>query len=203
MEGQPVNPPKHVRPLTKREKTEVDRLIRKGGDARPLRRAQVVRLSAKGRKAREIAELLGFSIPTVHRIIDEFTERGTKGLFDRPRSGRPPKVTAKYVACLKEAISKSPREFGYAFSSWTLPRLREHLGRRSGALLHPDYLSRLMARHGIVYRRPRHVMAHLRDQQDYDEKKALLGFLKKTRSTRATPSISSSSTNVRFISTRS
>jgi transposase len=202
MEGQSVNPPKHVRPLTKKEKAEVDRLIRKGGDARPLRRAQVVRLSAKRTKAREIADLLGFSIPTVHRIIDQFTERGTKSLFDRPRSGRPRKVTTEYVACLKEAVSNSPRKFDYAFTSWTLPRLREHLGRRSGVLLHPDYLSRLMARHDIVYRRPRHVMAHLRDQQDYDEKKALLGFLKKTRSKSGTRSISSSSTNVRFISTR-
>ncbi len=202
MEGQSVNPPKHVRPLTKKEKTEVDRLIRKGGDARPLRRAQVVRLSAKDRKAREIADLLGFSIPTVHRIIDQFAERGTESLWDRPRSGRPRKVTTQYVACLKKAVSNSPRKFGYAFTSWTLPRLREHLGRRSGVLLHPDYLSRLMARHNIVYRRPRHVMAHLRDQQDYDEKKALLGFLKKTRSKSGTRSISSSSTNVRLISTR-
>ncbi len=197
-----MNPPKHVRPLTKKEKAEVDRLIRKGGDARPLRRAQVVRLSAKGRKAREIAEILGFSVPTVHRIIDEFTERGTKSLFDRPRSGRPRKVTTRYVACLKEAVSNSPRKFGYAFTSWTLPRLREHLGRRCNVLLHPDYLSRLMARHNIVYRRPRHVMAHLRDEQDYDEKKALLHFLKKTRSKSGTRSISSSSTNVRLISTR-
>ena len=92
-----MNPPKHVRPLTKKEKAEVDRLIRKGGDARPLRRAQVVRLSAKGTKAHEIADLLGFSIPTVHRIIDQFTElaqvghdpvarsaRGTVGLHELP-----------------------------------------------------------------------------------------------------------------------
>jgi len=197
-----MNPPKYVRRLTRRERTEIDRLIRKGGDARPLRRAQVVRLSARGKKCREIADLLGFSVPTVHRIIDRFGERGGNSLFDRPRSGRPPKATTEYVACLKEAVSNSPRKFGYAFTSWTLPRLREHLGRRCKALLHPDYLSRLMARHGIVYRRPRHVMAHLRDQQDYDEKKALLDFLKKTRSTHGIPSTSSSSTSVRLISTR-
>ena len=37
-----MNPPKHVRPLTRREKTEVDRLIRKGGDGLISRSASIV-----------------------------------------------------------------------------------------------------------------------------------------------------------------
>ena len=197
-----MSAPKFVRALRRSEKAEVRRLIRKGSDARVVRRAQMVHLSSQGKKCGEIAELLGFTVPTVHRAIDEFNARGVDGLPDRPRSGRPPKVTERYVTCLKEAVRTSPIELGYAFASWTLSRLREHLGRQCGVVLHPGYLSRLMARHGIVYRRPRHVMGHLRDEREYDEKKAFLEFLKKGRSTGAPASSSSSSTSVRFTSTR-
>lgn len=197
-----MSAPKYVRPLSKSEMAEIGKLIRKGADARVVRRAQMVRLSSRGKKCGEIAELMGFTVPTVHRAIDEFNARGVDGLPDRPRSGRPPKATEGYVACLKKAVRTSPVELGYVFASWTLSRLREHLARKCGVVLHPGYLSRLMAKHGIVYRRPRHVMAHLRDQQEYDEKKAFLEFLKKGRSRNALDSTSSSSTSVRYISTR-
>ena len=80
--------------------------------------------------------------------------------------------------------------------------LREHLARECDTLLHPDYLARLMAKHGIVYRRPRHIMGHLRDPEEYDEKKEIIKFLKKTRSTPKGTSTSFSSMNVKFISTR-
>ncbi len=58
-----------------------------------------------------------------------------------------------------------------------------------------------MAEHGIVYRRPKHGMRHLRDPQEYEEK-AFLAFVKKRPSTRKPPLICSTSTSVRFISTR-
>ena len=197
-----MSAPKYVRPLTKEENTQIKKLIRRSADARVVRRAQMVRLSAQGKKSHEIAELLGFTIPTVHRVIDAFNREGVEGLPDKPRTGRRPKVTGQYVKCLKEAVAKSPLEFGYAFASWTLPRLREHLARECNVTLHPDYLARLMARHGIVYRRPRHVMGHLRDPEDYDEKKEFLAFLKKKQLRMAVPSTCCSSTSVRFISTR-
>lgn len=194
--------PKFVRDLTPKEKMELSKLIRTGRDARAVRRAQMVHLSAGGRTCAQISGLLGFTVPTVHRVIQRFGEKGLASLFDEPRSGRPPKVTNRYVELLKEAVATSPREMGYAFTSWTLARLREHLARRCHVLLHPDYLARLMAKHKIVYRRPKHVMGHLQDPHDYKEKKALLDFLKKARSNPTLSSTSSSSTSVRFISTR-
>ena len=59
-----------------------------------------------------------------------------------------------------------------------------------------------VAKNGIVYRRPKHSMTHLRDPQEYDEKKAFLAFVKKGRLAHERPSTCSTSTSVRFISTR-
>jgi transposase len=197
-----VNAPKFVRTLSKDELRDLSRTISKGRDARVVRRAQIIRLSARGETSPQIAELMGFSIPTIHRVIDAFNAEGIASLADKPRPGRPAKATDEYVRLLKEAVMTSPREMGYPFSSWTTSRLREHLARKCGIILHPDYLARLMAKHGIVYRRPRHIMGHLQDPKDYNEKKELIEFLKKTPLRDGKTSTCCSSTNVKFTSIR-
>ena len=162
----------------------------------------MIRLSSVGHKTGEIARLLNVSAPCVTQTVHRFNREGIGGLADRPRSGRPPRARERYIRLLKAAVTTSPQDMGYAFSSWSLSRLREYLFRKTSVLLSPGYLSRLMAKHDIVYRRPRHVMSHLRDPAKYDEKKAFLDFLKKTPSPVRPGSTSSSSTSVKFTSTR-
>lgn len=195
-------PPAHVRALSLSEQKQLEQVVRHGSNAAEVRRAQMIRMSSQGDRAAEIAAAWGLNAQSVLRILRRFNREGMDCLRDKPRSGRPPKTTQRYVAILKQAVSGSPRDLGYPFSSWTLGRLREHLAQECGILLHPAYLSRLMARHGIVYRRPKHVMAHLRNAQEYDEKKALLDFLKKTRLGPKRTSTCCTSTSVRFTSTR-
>lgn len=194
--------PVYVRHLTKSEQAELSRLIRSNRDVRVVRRAQMVRLSVRGKKTTEIAEMWDVTVATVLRTIQNFNSDGLKSLADKPRKGRPRKTTSRYVHLLKEAVQKSPRDFGYPFSSWTLKRLREHLGHKTGTLLNPCYLSGLMAREGIVYRRPKHIMAHLRNPKDYNEKKAILEFLKNAQSKGKPASSCSTSTNVKFTCTQ-
>ena len=194
--------PIFVRRLSKTETAALDALVRSNADARQLRRAQMIRLSSLGHTSGEIARLLNLSVPSVTRMIRRFNREGIAGLADKPRSGRPPRARDRYMKLLKQAVATSPQDMGYVFSSWSLSRLREHLFAKTSVLLSPGYLSRLMAKHGIVYRRPRHVMGHLRDQAEYDEKKAFLDFLKKTPWPPQPGLTSSSSTSVKFTSTR-
>lgn len=196
--------PKFVRKLSKVEMAEVRRLGRPTADSdgRVVRRAQVVRLSALGKKVPEIALLLDLTAPTVHSAIDGFNQHGVSSFRDKPRPGRPPRAGPEYVALLKEAVMVSPADLGYPFASWTLGRLREHVGRKTGVLLHPDHLGKLCARHDIVYRRPRHLMAHLQDPVDYETKRELLEFLKKGRPIPDESSNSSSRMSVKFTCTQ-
>jgi len=175
-----------LRPITEAERAELERLVRSNSDARILRRAQIVRLRLLGHKHTEIADLpvrqaglLGVSPPTVPAAIRRFNEGGIGGLADRPRSGRPPRVTASYVEEMKQAIRTPPPELGYAFSTWSLARLREHLGRKTDIWISQMHLWRVMRKEGLVYRRPRHDLSHMRDPAEYEEKKALLKRLKK------------------------
>jgi len=191
-----------VRSLTKAERKELLRLIHSNGDARIVRRAQMIRLSAAGQTASEIAASWAMTGEAVRRTIHRFNAEGISGLPDKPRQGRPPKKTDRYVALLKEVVLTSPRDLGYPFNAWTLERLREHLAIQTRIVLSSPYLSQLMADNDIVYRRPKHGMEHLRDPQEYSEKKALLEFVKKGRHTQQPLSTCSTSMSVRFISTR-
>ena len=191
-----------VRKLNAAEHKELRRLVGGGTDARVVRRAQVVRLSARGVEPRGIADLLGRSWSGVRKTINRFNREGMASLADRPRQGRPRKADERYVVMLKQAVQTSPHGMGYPFGTWTLERLREHLARRTRVILSPSYLSRLMHEHGIVYRRPKHGMSHLRDPLEYDQKKAFLAFVKKGRQQARPASTCCTSTSVRFTSTR-
>ena len=194
--------PTSVRELTKDEQEELVRLVRSNRDARLMRRAQMIRLSQQGRTTSQIAKLWDVNPLTVLRTIKRFNAEGLGGLADKPRRGRPRKRTDRYVELLRQAVQVNPRELGYPFSCWTLERLREHLARKTRIVLSPVHLSRLMGENDIVYRRPKHGMAHLRDPQEYDEKKAFLEFIKKGRFAPQPPSTCSTSMSVRFTSTR-
>jgi transposase len=191
-----------VRTLTSREQERLRRLVHNNKDARIVRRAQVIRLSSRGKASREIADILERSYSGVRKTINRFNVEGFASLTDKPRTGRPRKRTERYVALLKEAVQISPRDLGYPFSAWTLERLREYLVRKTHIVLSPPHLSRLMAENDIVYRRPKHGMEHLRDPQEYDEKKAFLEFTKRGRCVPQPPSTCSSSMSVRFTSIR-
>ena len=194
--------PLSVRSLTLGERKELTRLIRVGVDARVVRRAQMIQLSRQGKSATEIAAFWEISGQGVRKILNRFNREGIAGLADRPRRGRPRKTNDRYFKLLKQAVSVNPRNVGYSFSCWTLDRLREHLARKTRIILSVPHLSRLMADHHIVYRRPKHGMTHLRDPREYHEKKALLEFVKKARRIPGPPSTCSTSMSVRFTSTR-
>ena len=191
-----------VRSLTVQERDQLRRLVQSNGDARIVRRAQIIWFSLRGKTPKEIADILERSCSGVRRIISEFNSQGFASLADKPRGGRPRKRTDHYVELLKEAVQANPRDMGYPFSCWTLERLREHLARKTRIILSPPHLSRLLAESGIVYRRPKHGMSHLRDPQEYDEKKAFLEFVKKGRCVQDPRSTCSTSMSVRFTSTR-
>ena len=194
--------PLFARRLTNRESRGLLQLIRSSPDAQVVRRAQIIRLSARGKAPRQIADLLDRSWSGVRKIINRFNTDGFASLADKPRVGRPRKRTDRYVSLLKEAVQANPRDLGYPFSCWTLERLREHLARQTKIILSPPHLSRLLHENDIVYRRPKHGMADLRDESEYNEKKAFLEFVKKGPCIVPPSSTCSTSMSVRFISTR-
>ena len=92
-------------------------------------RCHFVMLAGKGYSAREIGELMDYSINTVKHWLCAYLTHGAGGLVDQPRSGRP--LDEPHLTDVLEAqASQSPTCFGYLQTVWTLALLVIHLGER-------------------------------------------------------------------------
>lgn len=145
---------RHVRPLRKSEWQELERMSQQE-IGRVALRAQMVLLSARGYTVPGIAEVQQTTDVTVYKWLDRFDGEGPAGLYDRPRSGRPPKVDATAAAALEAALSAPPTAQGYNFTTWTLPLLAQHLQERLGLSLCHETIRTHLHRLDFRWRRPR------------------------------------------------
>lgn len=116
-----MKPPTFVRPLSDPERQALRAGLR-SPDAFTLRRAQILRASAGGRRPAQIADALGGSTQTVRNAIRAFQATGIDCLREgshRPVSAHP---ELDDIACerLRALLHRSPRDFGASTSLWTL-----------------------------------------------------------------------------------
>src|SRR5947208_12143494 len=100
-----------VRPIvvSEADRHHLERLCRAPSTAAgPSRRARAVLLMAQGLPGVEIAERVGYTVVQVSRLRRRFAEHGLGGLQDRPRSGRPPTITARKRAQIVALTLKPP-----------------------------------------------------------------------------------------------
>ena len=125
--------------------------------AREFKRAQIVLYKAKGMSLKEIAQLLGVHWVTAQRCVAKFKKRGIASFRDEPRPGRPPRLTKEAKKALLKAVLKNPRLFGFLKNNWSLGMLRLYLKRETGIEISEVHVWRLLRKHGITYKRPKHV----------------------------------------------
>lgn len=119
-------PTRFVRPLTPKEKQEIDRLCRKRANGVTLR-ARIIQLSSQGVPIPEIIRRLGTTRQTVYFWLNRFEEHGLEGLEDQPRSGRPSVLTEETCRRIVRIATSKPRDLGLHFTSWSLPKLKRYL----------------------------------------------------------------------------
>jgi carbon-monoxide dehydrogenase medium subunit len=122
----PDVPSRFVREPTEAERSELMRL-RKAGPAAGRVRAAVVLLSAMRVSVPEIVQRLRLSRPTVTHWLRRFDRSGVAGLRDRPRSGRPARITSEVLRHITMVVSARPRDLGVQGTRWSLARLRRYL----------------------------------------------------------------------------
>ena len=138
---------KKLRRLTKNKK-EADRLL-----------ACVMR--KKGRSIQAIADELEIPYTTMHRWLVKIAEEGLKAIYDRPKPGRPCRLTTKQLCKLYRIVSEDPREHGFEGGAWTARRLIAVAKKEFGAEYGERGMQLLLHRIGLTCRlpRPRHPKA--------------------------------------------
>ncbi len=141
--------------LTASDRVELERLQRSAaGPAGPSRRARAVLLLAGETTGAEVARLTGYTPVQVSRIRRRFVEEGLAGLIDRPRSGRPAKLSKAQRRDLVQALKRGAQAAGFPTARWTLRRVQQVIAREFGVVYHPQYLNRLLRRLGWSWQQP-------------------------------------------------
>jgi transposase len=90
-------------------------------------RAQIVLDAARGRDNARIAADREACVNTVRKWRGRFAERRLAGLEDRPRSGRPRKISEEDRAAVVALACQLPAQTGVPLSRWTGPELAAEL----------------------------------------------------------------------------
>jgi transposase len=118
--------PIFVRPLSEEERESLQKGLR-SKDTFTMRRSQMLLASSRGERAPKIALNLGCASQTVRDAIHDFNGRGLLAL--QAKSSRPKRTRDAFdrnsAEELREMLHRSPREFGYQSSLWTLAMASE------------------------------------------------------------------------------
>jgi transposase len=137
-----------VRPIvvSEADRHELERLQRSPSAPAGLsRRARAVLLMAQDVAGVEIAERTGYTAVQVSRLRRRFAEHGVAGLQDRPRSGRPPTITARKRAQIVALTLKPPAA---GLTHWSTRDLARKVGV-SHATVHQIWRAHALQPHRV------------------------------------------------------
>lgn len=160
-----------VHPLSEEEVRVLEKLHRETSDADVRSRCDMILWSNEGLSPPQIAKLVHFSRYTVVRHIQRYEAEGLVGLFTKPRSGRPRRVTLEYEAKLLETVEKGPRSLGLPFSNWTTANLADYLAKQTGIAISSRQVENYLKVHDWRLRRPVRTVKHKQDPELVEEKK--------------------------------
>jgi transposase len=117
----------------------LETVLKETKEVRVFRRAQAVREVVKGQRLQHVSEALQFTYSALRKWVHRFANQGVQGLLDRPRPGRPAKVTCELEKHLNRLVDEDPLEHGSLYSQWSCRELATvfaqqtgvHLGRES------------------------------------------------------------------------
>ena len=110
----------------------LDTYLKQTKEARVFRRAQAVREVVKGQRLQTVSDALHFTYSALRKWVHRFAHQGIQGLVDRPRPGRPPKVTCALAQHLDRLVDEDPLHHGSLYSQWSCQELATVLARQTG-----------------------------------------------------------------------
>ena len=113
----------------------LDTFLKKTQEARTFRRAQAVRAVVTGQRLQTVSDTLHFTYAALRQWVYRFANQGGLGWVDRPRSGRPPKVTCELAQHLNRLVDQDPLQHGARSSQWSCRDLAMVLAHQTGVQL--------------------------------------------------------------------
>ncbi len=161
--------------------TQLRHLTKTDPDPRVRRRAQALLVVADGETLAGAARLFHTSAYRIRVWQSRFAAEGRDGLVDRPRGGRPAKLSADDLAFLEEALDQGPQAYDLPMTIWSIRDLQALLQRERKVEVSVYTVHRVVQALGFCYRRPRHDLTHRQDAQAVAAAQRVLTWLQKKR----------------------
>jgi transposase len=119
-------------------------ILKQTREARVFRRAQAVRAVVTGQHINTVSATCHMANSALRKWVQRFASQGPQGLLDRPRSGRPPKVTCELEKHLNRLIDQDPLQHGSLYSQWSCRELATVLAHQTGVQLGRESVRRVL-----------------------------------------------------------
>jgi transposase len=118
--------------------TTLDTMLKQTKDARVFRRAQAVRAVVTGQHVSTVSLTFHLANSALRKWVQRFAQQGPQGLLDRPRPGRPRKMTCELETHLNRLVDQDPLQHGSLYSQWSCRELATALAHQTGIQLGRD-----------------------------------------------------------------
>lgn len=145
----------HVQPSLIEPEVQTLEILTQRAVGRVAERAWFVLMSNQGKSVAEICQTFQRGPHCVRKWIKRYNSYGIVGLYDTPRTGRPPKINPQMKPQSDADLPKSPLEKGFFAGFWTLPLLVIHCLNPFTMRLSQPTRRNLLSDLGYRCRRPR------------------------------------------------
>jgi transposase len=147
--------------------------IRRNKNARYDHKLHAILLVAQGMTCPEVSKIMGDSVRTIENWVKKFETVGLSALEEKHRPGRPSRLTEPQMNQVRQALLKSPREFGIEANLWDGKTLSWYLLNDYDIVLEVRQCQRLFRQLGFTYRKPRPLIAGTDEDVKEDFKKTI------------------------------
>lgn len=118
-------------------------------DRNHWKRIRALLMLAEGKTVSETARALGTTRQSVYNWIHSYRRNPVpEGLADRPRPGRPPRLSPAHRQWLRALLEQKPTDYGYDAPEWTVRLMLKQIERELGVRLSGGALRRTLHRMG-------------------------------------------------------
>lgn len=161
-----------VHKLTDQDIRRLKEFDREIANTRVHDRVRAVLLSHKRYNLNRLSHIMDLNRDDVSKWLKRYEQEGVTGLLDRPRSGRPAKITQQHIRLMLEVIERSPRLYGYNHrSQWDCNLLSLYLRKRTKVAISDEWVRLLLRRLG--FRCGRGKLRIVSPDPLYDKKRAI------------------------------
>ena len=144
----------HVR-LPETQRVELEKMMLRTKSRVEAQRCRIILLLAERNKPAQVQQKVGCVRSTVYTTLYRFEDEGMDGLRDKRLQPTPRKATPEVRAQLLGYLDKSPKDFGWQRSTWTLELFSLQLREDLGVGISPAYLSQVLRQEKCRRGRPR------------------------------------------------